>query len=300
MTSRLTCPNGHTLAITPTMEGKSVRCPKCRATVRVPMGSGPDADKKDAREVKAQNRLRRRQLAAARLGLSFYRWKFILYVVALFAYMAGILLVPVIYGLVETGNEQRSRTLLECAQVAIRILGYCVAFGLITTFVLAPLLGIVGGLFLVRVPSESGARGLAIATWVLDAVPVTCGVLGIRLRAFSDAPLGPEIPVTPIVLSAAAGLAIMAGFVLFMICVSKCAKYLQDDESGRHAVYFMTFFLLATIAGPIVFGVTAAVLTDALISKGVILFAMAIGWMVVMIRQLLPILSVIETVRRRL
>jgi hypothetical protein len=300
MTSRLACPNGHPLAVTPKMAGKSVRCPKCSAVVRIPTGSDPGPDKKAIREGKAQNRLRERQLEAACLGLAIYRWKFVLYVAALIAGLIGIVLVPVIYGLAETANEQRSTSLIKLANLAIRVLGYCVAFGLIATFLLAPLVGVGGGSFLVRVPAASGARGLAVVTLALDAVPLGCGVLGFRLGAFKDSPAGPEMPVTPVVLSAVAGAAILVSFVTFMLCVSKCAAYLEDDGSARHAVYFLTFFLLAAVGGPVVIGVTAALMTNALMSKGVILFAMLIGWVVLMIRQLLPTLSVIETVRKRM
>jgi hypothetical protein len=303
MTSRLTCPNGHTLAITPKVEGKSVRCSKCKAIVRVPISSNRDASKKGnkaAKAAKAEKQLRVQQLAAAHLGLSFYRWKFILSLAAQAAYLVALILVPVIVGLVVTAHEERSDTLLEIADVAIRVLAYCAGFGLLTTFVLAPLLGIIGGSYLVRVPTESGARGLSIAALALDAVPLACGVLWVCLGAFTVNPRGREIPITPIVLSLVAGLAIMVSFVLFMLCMSKCAAYRMDSDTAGHAIAFMIYYLLATIAGPIVIGISFATLSDELISRGVILFAMALCWMIIMIRQLIPNLYVIETVRGRL
>lgn len=301
MTRRLTCPNGHVLTVRPKMEGKTIRCSKCKALVSVPSGAGRDADDgDDNREAKARNQRRRRQLAAVRIGLSFYRWKVILYLVALLAYLVAILLVPVIYGLVATASEQRSRTLLEFAEVVIRVLGFCAGFGLLTSFVLAPLLGIVGGSFLVRVPSESGARGLAIATLLLDVVPLGCGVLGVNLQAFTANPLDPEIGIAPIVLSLVAGLAILADFVLFMFCLSQCAVYTMDSGTAREAIVFMTYYVLAAICGPILIGITAKVLATTSLAVGVILFAMLLGWMIIMIRQLLPNLAVIDTVRGRL
>ena len=289
------------MTVTSKMEGKKVRCPKCKAIVQVPDRDDADAnDEADKKEAKAEARLRRKQLAASRRGLTFYRWKFILYLAALFAYLLAFILVPVVYGLVTTAQEQRSNTLIDLANFAIRVLGYCAGFGLLTTFLLAPLLGIIGGSFLVRVPSESGARGLAMGALALDIVPVACGGVGIALGAFSVNPIGDEISLTPIILTISASLAIVAGFTLFMLCVSKYAAYMMDSATARDAILYMVYYLLAIIAGPLLIAVTAGILSDSLMSRAVILFAMVLSWMIVMIRQLLRNLAVIDTIRGRL
>lgn len=374
MPNQLTCPNGHVLAITPAMEGKRIRCPKCKAILDVPLstavmdddepaappplpGEGVVAgaprrrsradeddderprrrsrrddddeenegrprrrrtrddddddeprsrrsryedveedDEDDEKAAKAKKRLRRRQLLATSTGLLMYYWKFIVYVTAVLAFM-GYFLLGIAAGVgVAAGGGGPGGAGQSFAMLAMFSFLYSIA----AVYVIGPILGVIGGAFIVRVPSRTGARGLAIATLVLEIIPVVCfallflnGIISFRGPTDASAALG-------LVLAAATAISLLAGFILTMLFLRQVASYFRDKATAKDCIALMVAFLITLIAGPFVIGASGIFLVRLLCIGVLILLALMLGWLIILIKQLMNILGVIAVVRARI
>jgi hypothetical protein len=344
MSSRMKCPSGHVLAITPAMEGKRIKCPKCLAIMEVPIltavensappkppplpadaiqesspprerwrrdeedderprrsrrGRDDDDDRDDEprsrrarddddydeeRDGKAKKKLRRRQMLAVRTGLLLFYWKFILYLAAIFAYMF-------VSVLLKLAGESSGLVM-----VALIISG----FATLAIFAAAPILGIVGGSFIGRVPQQTNARGLAGATLILEAVPAGCGILAMVNGAISLRRPGFDLIGLVFILFSA--LASLAAFILFMLFLRQLAYHLKDRGTAKEAMSLMIAYLITFVGGWFVIVIAGYLLARLRIGSvgGIILFVMMIGWIALLIKQLFAILGVIATVRARI
>jgi hypothetical protein len=255
-------------------------------------------DEEDERddEERAERKLRRQQMHAIRTGLTLFYWKFILYLVVICFHIIGSLVVGVVVGVTHAVAQRGNADLAQAANTSfLAVLLY--GFEALATFVAAPILGITGGAFIVRVPAKSGARGLAIATLVLEAVPVVCGLLAMVTGSLSFG--SPDVAGLSLVLFFLSGIALIAAFILFMLFLRQAAIFLKDKRTAQEAVSVMIAYLVTGIAGFIALVVVTVFLARIPLG-GLVLFALVVAWIVLMIKQLWAILMVIAGVRSQI
>jgi MFS family permease len=220
-----------------------------------------------------KKRVRREQLEKVKLGLSFHLWKYVCFVLTILFYMTAILLVAAPF--------------LPLLLLALAGLG---AFA-------APILGIVGSILCSWVPPKSGARVLILLSLGFDAGSLGAVLFMVPLAIIVGSVLGAGGVLALVLLF---GVCAITGFVLFMIFLKKLAYYLHDRPDGDEAIMAMLAYLGITLGGPVVIFLSALVFLRVPILGVVLLFAMNIGWLVLIILTLFRILTVINNIRSQI
>lgn len=241
-----------------------------------------------------------RQYDATRVGLLCYYWKFILYVGAILLVLLSFILTLFNVAAAAAAQVREDPRGLHSVGAFQAVLAIITFLGLLGVMAVAPILGIVGGAFCVRVPLKTRARGLAIATLVLDSIPVGCGILMVLTGAYSFGRFDPAVGYLSQALMIIAVLTTLAGFILFMLFLSTVAESEKDIGTSREAMSLMGYFLLTWIGGPVIILLSARLLIHLLCFGVLLLLAMVFGWFALVIKQLLGILAVIMFVRARI
>jgi len=247
-----------------------------------------DNDDDDAEKPsrKARKNLRRAQMRATRLGLRLFYWKFNLYLALVFAFIA----------VAWTGLGTRR------AGIGGGLAWLLMISVMLTNYLIAPALGIVGASFMVRVPPQTRARNLAVCTLVLEAVPPVCGLLAkvFGAASFND----PEVIRLAVTFNLLASLAMLAGFIVFTLFLRRIALHYGDKGTAKAAMSSMITFVGALIGGPIVMSATSFILImlgmRGTVLLGIVLLGMVVAWIVIMVKQLIGMLAVIATVHSRI
>jgi MFS family permease len=226
------------------------------------------------REPKAgKKRERREQLEKVKLGLSFHLWKYVCFVLTILFFMTAILL--------------QAAPFLPFLLLALAGLG---GFA-------APILGIVGSILCSWVPPKSQARVLILLSLGFDGGSLGAVLFMVPLAIIVGSVLGAGGVLVLMLLFAVCGI---TGFVLFMIFLKKLAYYLHDRPDGDEAIMAMLAYLGITLGGPVVLFLSALVFVRVPILGFVVLFAMNIGWLVLIILTLFRILTVINNIRSQI
>jgi hypothetical protein len=136
------------------------------------------------------------------------------------------------------------------------------------------------------VPRESGARGLILASLVLDVIAIPTGIY----LALFNLPR-PELLVL--------GLSLIA-WMLFVLFLRRLAAYLDQKGSAHEAAGILVGGLLLMVAGPllgallILLAVVSPVWAPLCFLAGL---PLAIGWFVLLVRLFFQLLSLLQVLR---
>ncbi len=237
-----------------------------------------DWDDDDELDEKAKKKLNRIRWRRTRVGLLLYYIQFIVYLSIMLATGLGFLL------------------FLVSPAIGVIFLLY----GMCGVYLIAPALGITGGAFIVYLPPKTGLRPWAIATLVTAIIPVASGILAILTGAIASGFRSGEGLFLTLMFITLAGASLVAGFIIFMLFLSRLATYLSDRGTAGEARSLMISFLCLQFGGPFVIGIIATI--GRLISRpagGILaLFAM-LAWFIMIVSSLLKILQVISIIRAR-
>jgi hypothetical protein len=145
-------------------------------------------------------------------------------------------------------------------------------------WVAAPILGVIGGCFVLRAPSRSGASGFGIAALVLDALLLLGVILyfaTVGMAATRRDPLGAGAMFFLTMLMMF--LSFVGGFVVQMLMFRILAVFVKDRYATGATIGYMISFLAVSIGGPIVLFLLALVLRHAYIFGAIIIFSMMMG-----------------------
>jgi hypothetical protein len=233
------------------------------------LGRGRDGDENVL--PRQSKKLYRQQMKATRLGMMFFYNQIIVYVVMLVGFFAGLMCFP----------------FLPLAMFA--------------NYFVAPILGIIGGAFIVRIPPKTGARPLAIATLVLESIPLGCLLLSYFARTFPASLQWSNTFPLFLGLSALAALCTLAGFTLFLLFIKRLTYYFHGRVTADQIQSSLFQFLGSILLGPFFIGFTFVIMLELEGNRGLlalIVFIELLGWMFLLIRQLFDILELIARVRK--
>jgi hypothetical protein len=303
----LVCPNGHKSYVKDEHAGKKAACPICRAVVRVPdprltaspapaprpapppklpigLASNPVDEPVtvaplDTDEDRPRKRGRRQALSRVHRGLGFhYARQIILLVGLLISLLQLILLGPKLLPTADAPREGSVRSFLFTA-VGFLVLLLSEGRGVI---------GILGSAFCAAVPAKSGARGLIVASLVLDCLTLPLPLI---------VPFLDDLPGA--LLSLVGSVFGLVAWILFMLFLRKLAYYLDAEDCGDEAQHLLIKGLLMLIGLPvalIVAGIIALLTCCGGQGLGTFFFAIiALG--IVTINYLFAVLELIDRVR---
>ncbi len=244
-------------------------------------------DDDDSPSPKQKRKLYSRQMRATRLGLLFFYINYYIYAGTILAFIVALVANSL-------SNDLRGLTLFGLGLAAF------------ASLLVAPILGIIGASYIVRVPPSTHARGLGIAILVVEILPLACGFFGMMSVFVSSA-----------------GRAGMAGFfmavplaivfpllvnsVLLLLFLRVLSNHLGDKSTGQEAITQMISFLLIFIGGSIVVVASAPFLISPSLKAGhgatfndYVWGGIFFIWISLMKWQMLKIMHVIGTVRGRI
>lgn len=258
-----------------------------------PRGRRRDEEEDEEFDEKREKKLRKAQKGACRVGMVLFFVRYltaaICYAVIVFAFLLVLLA-----GLV------RSPGIAQVAGI----------FGLIGWAVLmfiVPIVGVVGGAFMLRSPPKSGARGLGIASLALDAAILLCIVLylvtvGAAFGTMMRGDLfGAERSVGLMLLwIVLLGLCFLAGFIVNMLMFRMVALYVKDKFAAGQCITLMIVYLAVGIGGFIVWFILNLLLVRAGVAGGIISLAILVGLFVTLTFTLFRIAFTVKSIKDQL
>jgi hypothetical protein len=170
-------------------------------------------------------------------------------------------------------------------------------------YLVAPILGIIGGAFIVRIPPKTGARPFAIATLVLEGIPIGCLLISFFTRALPQTLQWTNGFIWFLGLSGMSAVCTLAGFTLFMLFLKRLSVYFRDRVTAGQIQASIFSILGSILLGPFFIGFTFVLVLEMEGSRvllAALVFVEILGWIVLMIQQLFGVLELIARVRQRI
>ncbi len=290
---RFACPHcDKSLRAPETRAGSVVKCPVCGEKVTIPNAEAklpppeelddyrvavpqprrreeewedPEAEERRHQRKRRRHRERRQGLEKVNLGLGFHYARLVLLLVTLI----GQLLVGAVAG-VAVGNPN-----------LVPVVGVLTVLLLVSAGVQA-LLGIVGSIFCLAVPTASGARGIILISMVLDVLALPLGVV-MFLLDFPD------------VLGMLMGL---VSWILFMVFLSRLAAFVREGVLSQTCMELLWHGLILFLAAPLGLVVVGFGLRFLPCIGPLIFLALLLGYIVYLIKFLFMILEAIGSLRQ--
>lgn len=293
MPIRLRCPEGHRFSVSEEDAGRRVRCPDCDLAVRVP----------DPSEEEERPRRRKRPRVAdgpdtsqhpyhrVRIGLALhYAW-----------ILVNLLSLAMFILTMIASADPRSDF--------ARLMGMLLVLTMVGLFVARPILGILGSVFCLRVPSGSEARPWALTTLILDGCSLGFGLLAFVLGAAAGGlRRNPDAAATGGILLL---LCVLANYVcnlltwvFLQVFLKKFSEYVKEWGSASEAIPLLVQGVLLLVA-PLVFVFGLPLIALAVGREGIVVilfvgYGLFLAWLVACAKVFLNALGVLARLRDHL
>jgi len=300
------CPNGHPMSADEQDIGERLTCDECDTTVRVPAPSVPlDAvtaevarrprpprlpEEHDSVDLPRRRKRRRTPPVRTfdhpyhriRIGLSLHYAWILVYLISIALTMLALLV----------------------ASPALLALNFVVWIAL---FFAKPILGIIGSIFCLRVPSGANAKPFLWTSIGLDAVSLVVGALFFLLGAYAAArrgQAGAEVAALAVVFLGINYLCNYLAWVFLLVFVHKFAVYVTDWGTSSEAIpvgALGTILLLSPVLAVVLIAVLAPILPRDVL--GMLLFfgyVLLLVWVVACVKVFLRNLAMLSGLREHL
>jgi len=193
-------------------------------------------------------------------------------------------------------GDLRARTTPNAGMIAAAVLFLLVLLAQAAALIL----GIAGAIFFLRVPPASGARGLARANLLLEALPPLVFGFGLYTLIAGMIHQDAAALLLGVVMFLIAGVMLVGGFIIFMIFLAALANFQKDDATSAEAIKVMLLTLAVLIGTPILLFLAILTFVKTPWLLNVVPFAIILFSAIAHIKLLFGILSIISTLRGRL